>query len=324
MTFDANAEGAASPSVAIVTASFSGDLELCRLLCETVDRFVAPNIEHVLVVPQGDIPYFRDLVDSRRRIEATEAFLPSWFVQVPLPQSKVRNTIPFLRRDVFVTPFSLPVRGWIAQQIVKLGVVLALDVAVVVHVDSDVAFVRPFGPDRLFQGDRVRLRREPAPGEADPHWRWHLAAAELLGLPQSRNFGSDYIDNAVTWRRSVAEALTARIESRFRTDWRVVLARRLHFSEYILYGIFAEHVMGLEAAGHWADEVSLCHTFWMGRMEDTAQMDAFCDNLRQEHVAVGIQSTVPLSLQRRRDLVEALSNGAAANPIKRTARPEGA
>jgi len=311
MTFDAKAEGSASPSVAIVTASFRGDLELCRLLCETVDRFVAPNIEHVLVVPRRDVPLFRDLVASRRRIESLDRFLPRWFIQAPLPEWEVRSKIPFLRRDVFVTPFSLPVRGWIAQQIVKLGVVLALDVDVVVHVDSDVAFVRPFGPDRLFQGDRVRLRREPAAEEMDPHWRWHLAAAELLGLPPSRNFGSDYIDNAVTWRRSVAAELMGRLEARFRTDWRLVLARRLHFSEYILYGIFAEHVMGLEAAGHWADEVSLCHTLWVGDIEDAIEMQAFRNSLRPQHVAVGIQSTVPLALERRREIVEILSEDAA-------------
>lgn len=312
---------------AVVTASFRGDLALCRLLCESVDRFVSPSIEHVLVVPRRDVAMFRELASSRRRIEPLERFLPRWFVQAPLPALSIRKAIPFLRRDVFVTPFSLPVRGWIAQQIVKLGVVLDLDADVVVHVDSDVAFIRPFTPDHLFRGGLTRLRREPASEEMDPHWRWHLTAAELLGLPPSRNFGADYIDNVIPWRRSVAAALTARIESRFRVDWRLVLARRFHFSEYILYGIFAEHVMGFEPAGHWPDAVGLCHTFWMGPMDDVAEIAAFRDGLRPEHVAVGIQSTVPLPLERRREIVQSLSDAPTATSRSRDAgapAPQGA
>lgn len=51
-------------------------------------------------------------------------------------------------------------------------------------------------------------------------------------------------------------------------DWRITLARTPHFAEYILYGIFVEHVLALEKAGHVADGESLSLTRWQGEFEE--------------------------------------------------------
>ena len=35
----------AAPTISLLTCSFRGDLEACRILCDSVDRFVPPEIE---------------------------------------------------------------------------------------------------------------------------------------------------------------------------------------------------------------------------------------------------------------------------------------
>ncbi len=52
----------------LVTCSFAGDRELCRLLCESIDRFVPETIGHALFVPARDIGLFAGLATRRRAI----------------------------------------------------------------------------------------------------------------------------------------------------------------------------------------------------------------------------------------------------------------
>jgi hypothetical protein len=48
-------------ATAIVTASYAPDFERCRLLCETMDRFVSGFSKHYLLVEHGDVATFRAL-----------------------------------------------------------------------------------------------------------------------------------------------------------------------------------------------------------------------------------------------------------------------
>ena len=40
----------------LITLSFSGDLDCCRLLCETADRFAPAGAAHLLAVPAAAEP----------------------------------------------------------------------------------------------------------------------------------------------------------------------------------------------------------------------------------------------------------------------------
>lgn len=308
---DARAEVTRAARIGILTCSFRGDLQLCRMLCNSVDRLVPDDITHLVVVPGKDVELFRSMTNHRRQVVAQERWLPPGFWRVPVP-TKVWRSVGLPMRDIYLSPRTPPVRGWIVQQIIKLAASRDLDCEVILHADSDIVFIRRLRPERLITDGKVRLYHNPEAGETMPHATWHLAAAKLLGIKPSRYFGADYIDALPTWRRSVVVRLTSDLEARFGTDWRITLARTPHFAEYILYGIFVEHVLGLEQAGHVADVESLALTRWQGDFEDEPAMDAFVRSLRPGHVACGLQSTLGLSIDSRRELVGRLVEHARA------------
>ena len=299
-------------SASLVTCSFAGDFDVCRLLCESIDRFVPETIGHRLYVPAKDAPLFAGLASSRRTIATQESLLPRWFWQVPLPAPHWRRRLRLPRRNVYLTPFSPPVRGWIAQQIMKLAATAAADAEIVVHVDSDNAFIRPLRLDALARDGRVRLYRDPRRIEESGHRLWHAAAGRLLGLPPSDFYDAEYIDQIVVWRRSVLDALLARLAAVAGADWRIALARTPHFAEYILYGVFADKALGVERAGLFAETRSLCLSRWSEAFDSAAEEEAFVAAIAPHHVACLIQSTIPMPIAARRRLFERAAAFAAA------------
>ena len=299
-------------TASLVTCSFRGDLEVCRLLCETIDRFAPPNMVHWLYVPKADVALFADLASSRRKIATQESLLPWWFRKAPMPRPAWRARLRLPRRNVYITPFSLPVRGWIAQQIMKISAAANADTEIVVHVDSDNAFIRPLRMENLARGAFVRLYRHPEMVARSSHRTWHEAAGRLLGLEASDFFGAEYIDQLVVWRRSVARGLTERIADIAGTDWRVALARAPHFAEYILYGVFADRVLGLDHAGLFATDETLCLSRWTEGFENAGEEDAFVAAIEPRHVACLVQSTIAMPIAARRALFERACAFAAA------------
>lgn len=296
----------------LVTCSFRGDLEVCRMLCESVDRFVPETIPHSLYVPRADIPLFADLASDRRTIGAQEDLLPRWFVKLPLPSPEWRRRLRLPRRNMYATPYSLPVRGWIAQQIMKIAATAQASAEIVAHVDSDSVFIRPLRLEHLARDGKVRLYRNPEMVELETHRVWQEAAGRLLGLPPSRYYGAEYINPLVVWRRSVIQRMIARIAQVSGRDWRVALARTPHFAEYVLYGIFADQVLGLEEAGLMAEDFSLSHARWGDEFDGAEGVQAFIDALRPEHVTSLIQSTMSTGMAERQAIFERIAARAAA------------
>jgi len=288
-----------STMASLITCSFSGDLELCRLLCQSIDRFVPQEIRHTLYVPARDIPLFADLATEQRAILAQEDLLPRWFWKAPLPSPKWRARLRLPRRNVYITPVSLPVRGWIAQQIMKISASLRAKTEIVAHLDSDNVIIRPLTAAHLIHNGQVRFRADPDGIGLATHRPWYAAGARLLGLPPGDYYSADYIDQFVVWRRSVVEGMVARIASTTGRDWRVALARTPEFAEYVLYGMFVERVLGPDAAGVFVEPRSLCHSRWTGRIANAAQEDAFVSELQPDQIACVIQSTIPMTLVER-------------------------
>ena len=296
--------GPAPLGVSLITCSFRGDLEVCRLLCDSIDRFVPAEIPHILYVPAQDMALFAGFATPRRLLRPQEELLPRWFWKLPMPGQPWRNLLHLPRRNVYLTPFSLPVRGWIAQQIMKIAAAARADSEIVVHVDSDNAFIRPLTMAHLVRDGRVRLYRNPQMVGMDSHRRWHRAASRLLGLPERAFHDAEYIDQLVVWRRSVAAGLTERLAAVAGTDWRIALARSPHFAEYILYGVYADKVAGLESAGLFASEQSLCLSRWSEAFTGAEDEAAFLAAIGPDHVACLIQSTIPMPAEARRNLFE--------------------
>jgi hypothetical protein len=183
----------------------------------------------------------------------------------------------------------IPIRGWILQQLIKLSAPEVVDADVFVFADSEVAFVRPFTRAHVVDSDgRVRFYRCPHFGRDGRHAEWQRAAARLIGTPDEYS-GADYVAPLTSWRRDVLVALRARIERARRMAWRRALAHTLDFSEYVLYGVFCDRVLGLERAGHFATEAHLCHTMWEGSGTPEAMSD-HAERLQRDHVAVLAQS----------------------------------
>lgn len=267
------------PSLSLVTCSYGPDLDRCRVLCESVERHVHGSIEHVLIVPRRDRDAFETLANGRTRVVNAESILPirAW-------------QLPFQRRW-WLTACSPPVRGWIMQQVTKLAAVEATDRDAIVFADSDVVFIRPFEPGMVFEGDLLRLYRAPGPPPKPTHQRWHRAAGRLLGLEPSDWYGADYIGQLIAWRRDTIRALHDRISrSAGGRPWASVLCNTLHFSEYILYGVFVEHQ--LDGQGHRFTDRELCHCSWHYSVQSSADVAGFFEKIRPDQVAVLVQSNL--------------------------------
>ncbi|HUO53226.1 MAG TPA: DUF6492 family protein [Rhodoblastus sp.] len=285
----------------IVTLSFRGDFDSCRLLCKSVDRFAPENFIHQLYVPPRDLALFAPLANGRRTVAAEDRdLLPGWMWKLPMPGPRLRGLLRLPRRNIYLSLFTPPVRGWIAQQIMKIAAAAQAPTDLVLHVDSDTLFIRPLTVNQLIRADgKARLYQSPKRVDEAGHRLWHETASRLLGLAPDPFHNGDYIDSLVLWRRSTARRLIARLEEIGGRDWRKILAATPHFSEYVLYGVFADNVLGLDAAGHWPDPHSLCHSLWTEQLQSKQEEQAFIKALSPDHVACLLQSTLRLSPDER-------------------------
>lgn len=295
-------------AASILTCSFRGDLECTRTLCESLDRFVG-DVDQYMYVPTADLPLFAELRSPKRILRSQDKdLLPVWFRKLPMPPNPWRRWLRLPSRNVYLTPYSLPVRGWIAQQIMKIEAAARSETEIVMHVDSDVFFVRPTTTANFLDGrGRVRFFRTPSSVDQLSHRLWQEAGNVLLGLPAGTRYNADYVGQLVIWRRSVVRRMIAHIESRTGQNWRIALARTLHFSEYTLYGLFVEHVLGFDAAGHAPEEFSLCLTRWEDGFADAADKTNFISQLKPGHVAGLIQSTLPVSAVERHEVYKRMA-----------------
>ncbi|MFO0953739.1 MAG: DUF6492 family protein [Isosphaeraceae bacterium] len=264
-------------SYAIVTPSYGPDFERCRLLCESVERFVGGDYRHYLVVDDRDRPLFRKLEGPRTEVLTVEEVMPWWLRRLPCARRWWFS---------FKTP---PVRNWILQQLVKLSVGEFIDADNYVFIDSDVAVVRPFEVEALSPGGRLRLFRVEGVARKMPHINWHRTSARLLGLPMTDYFGATYIGNLITWRRENLRALYRRIEEVHGRPWLETVARQWHLSEYILYGIFVEHVLKGDSGQVFTD-LPLAHISWDYTLNSDAEIAQFFSEVKPYHVAVMVSS----------------------------------
>ncbi len=233
----------------IITCSYRPDIERCRRLCESIDQFVPADIRHTVIVPPRDYREFAPLQNHRRTVLTTRDVLPATFRQLP-GSDKL-----WLDRTCW------PIRGWVLQQVVKLSANRATDAELLLFADSDLQFLRDFDVRAFYRDGKLRLHRIPEAMNEGRHRRWHSRAGELLG-ENREYFGSDYVGQLISWRRSNLEALQQHIEKTQDKPWHVAVSRSLDISEYILYGSFVEHILGQQQHGHFYESLDLCHCCW--------------------------------------------------------------
>jgi hypothetical protein len=271
--------------MSLITPSYGPDFQRCRLLCESVDRF-ARNATHYVVVDRRDEQLFASLKSPLRRIITAESLLPRWIFRLP----GAKRWWMSLR--------TRPIRNWIFQQLVKLSMSEAVDAELMVYVDSDVTFVRPFGPERFVRDGRVRLNRVTY--ENAEHRVWLEVAANVLGgvAPADIPPAANYVASLVTWRRSILQQMHRRISEHTGRHWVQTMASQRAFSEYMVYGLYVEKVLGYEAAGHVPMDSPMLRLSWKHDLTNDAGVDRFLQRIRQDDIGVMIHSKDAIPLDR--------------------------
>jgi len=263
---------------AFITCSHQPDFERCTRLCASMDELIHPGYPHIIIVPARDKKLFRQLESGSRTVILAQEILPARFWHLPLLSKW------WLDNGMW------PVRGWMMQQVIKLCADVVTSCENIIFVDSDIEFIRPLQHDRFFSKGVLRLHRKPMHRNDGTHLKWHHAAGELLALTPAY-FGSDYIGPLATWRRSNLIKLKHHIEATTGRPWYEAVARRLTVSEYTLYGVFVEHVLGIEKSGHFPNAEDLCHCLWS---EDQTEMFLTQLNHQVSPQAVLLQSNIGL------------------------------
>jgi hypothetical protein len=284
---------------AMVTASYAPDFERCRLLCETVDRHVAGMAHHYILVEHRDVPLFRQLETPNRTVVDEQDLLPSWLHVLDDPLS-------LFRRRVWLSMRTMPLRGWHVQQLRRIAVAAHAKEDVLVYVDSDVAFLKPFDCAAFQREGKVRLfRRDDAMAGRDQgeHPIWSRNAGAALGIETPEISPHDYISTLIAWRRDSVLEMCRKIEAVHGRHWIAVLGSARKFSECLLYGRFVDEV--LEGQGHFHGAEEFCRVHWTGSAMSEAEFREFVATMSPEQVAIGMQSFIGTDLDRIRRLVEA-------------------
>lgn len=242
--------------VALLTPTYGPDLEICKLLCESVDRHVTSFAKHYLLVPDSDVPLFASLASERRVILPASTFLPEWMR--PMPRLIQRK-----RRRFWWSLRAKPVSGWHVQQLLKIAATIALPHHRFLILDSDVVFFRDFDLSRYGYPNAIPLliQENMVTAEQPRHSRWHETSHRLLGLDTPPLPGHDFIGHLIFWDQQTARALASRIEATTKLSWIEALCRLREFSEYMLYGYFVQNDAA-SAARHTAVPVTPCISYW--------------------------------------------------------------
>jgi len=274
-----------SMNISLVTPSYGPDFERCKVLCESVEKFVSNYKKHIIIVDNKDYNLFKTLRSSKTEIIIKEDYLPEWLCKMPLS------------KKWWFSFKTLPVRGWILQQIVKLSMAEILSDELFLFVDSDVAFIRTFNAASVVQNNQIRLYSAPRKSQ-DYHdkrkQKWHLHAAKMFAITDTSLLTQDYISQLVVWRRDTLTHLTQFIQESHQRPWKEVLCGTLDFSEYTLYGIFAEHILK-ENSGHFTTAQELCYCSWHQDIQNSGELQTFLDSVPNNYKSVLIQSNLDIS-----------------------------
>ncbi len=291
-----------TPSTVLITPSYFGDIEHCRLLCDSIDQFVCGNPDHYILVDNDDYPKFLSLAAPHRHIVNELDILPGWL-------KNARQGFSASSRKIWFSTRTWPMRGWHVQQLRRIAIASQLSHDGMLYCDSDMLFVKPFDLASLWRADQMRLYRnhngigDQLPGGGSLHRAWTHHAANLNGLPKVKFPAHDYINNMVSWRCDVVGEMCAHIEDVTDKHWLAAIGSKRSFSECQIYGAFADGIK--DGAGHFLGSGALCQTYWSGEALTRRSLDQFLETMEPDQVAIGIQSFTGTSTELLRELIAA-------------------
>lgn len=274
-----------------MTPTYLPDLKRCELLAESLDR-CAPQVPHYLIVDRRDRSAFIHLAHGKRCLIESEVLVGNWMWRMPG------------RKGFWLSLKAPPVRGWIFQQILKIGAVDAIPERTLVFCDSDNAFFRHFDRGNLLIDGKVGL--VDIDFVTEEKRRWTATGRRLLGLPTREGGVRNHVGNMVCWNRETVKAMQRRIETSTGMNWQVALARTLSFSEYMIYGIFVREVLGYNAVDHAPSTVPLVKGTWDAALTTDSAIDAFFADFDPQTVAVMVHSKLGIDPARYRPHLQRL------------------
>jgi hypothetical protein len=270
--------------VALLTPTYAPHLELCTLLCESVDRHVTSFAKHYLLVPDCDLALFSRFASDRRVVIPASAFLPRWLR--PLPRMFRRK-----RRQFWWSLRAKPVSGWHVQQLLKIAATIALPHQRFCILDCDIVLFRDFDLAPYQAPNVIPFFREnnAVSSEQPRHSRWVETSHQLLGLPTPPLPAPDFIGHIIFWDQQTTREMAARIEAVTGRGWIEALCRTRDFSEYMLYGYFAQNQAGATAR-HKPVGVTPCVSYWELPQLDRGGLEHLLARARPHDVAFSVAS----------------------------------
>ena len=294
-----------SKTAKLLTCSMEKDLDLARMLFRTVDDHVSPDIEHIVVVPAKSIPAFKQFGSNRRQIVAQEDVLPERFIKLPASLSHLSHFAEGFRRPLYLSRGPRLVRGWVLQQMIKLEFTRNTSADAVVHTDSDVAFIKPFGIEDVFIEGLPRFFSVAGDIKNPLFRQWCDTAGSLLDIEVPAEFRNHFVGNCIVWSPSVVRALYDAVEQATGQSLCYQIKRLPNLSEYTIYGVFAE-LSPLNLPIRTA-ELPLCFTVWHSNQTNITA-DHVIGRLKGPHRAFAIQSTVDLPIGERARLIDEVTH----------------
>jgi uncharacterized protein DUF6492 len=301
--------------VALLTPTYGRDLELCTLLCESVDRHVTSFSKHYLLVPDCDLPLFAHFASERRVVLPASEFLPQWLR--PLPRMIQRK-----RRQFWWSFRTKPVSGWHVQQLIKIAATISLPCQRYCILDSDIVFFRDFDLARFETPNSIPLLHVPDEVIASQprHSRWVVTSHQLLGLPVPALPATDFIGHIIFWDKDTVRAMAERIETATNLEWVEALCRTREFSEYMLYGYFVQNDANY-AVRHTLTGRTQCVSYWEQPKLNRNELNALLGSAGKNDVAFSIASFSGTPVQTIRDAIEEMRTLPA--PAAETRQPAG-
>src|SRR5262249_16939021 len=108
----------------------------------------------------------------------------------------------------------------------------------------------------------------------------------------------DYISSMVCCDPKVVRCMLDRVETTTQRPWMRAITRQVHFSEWTLYGVFVDELMG-SAANAFVSEEPLCQGDWSTAF-DKDEADQFLDRLGPQDIAAMMSSKTgtPVAVRR--------------------------
>lgn len=273
--------------VAIITQSYRNDYRECRLLCESIDRF-APDMDHFIFVNDEDVEMFQTMNYGNHKVYPKSTIMPWYMIRIPWR---------ILGHHFHVSPFTIPVREWIVQQICKLGVfeVIGSEYDAVFNIDSESIFMRPLDLSHWIKDGRYLMYQVDNSLIDEPNHDEYIAAAtKLLKFGENVNDVSKYtyMSTPTCFVRDNNRELLNEIQSHSSLkSWKLALCNTYRFSENYTYNLYTYHRLGM--ANHFPVDYRSFTTIHIAECTDVDNLIGKIDR------ALSDQRTAGVLLQKR-------------------------